>query len=143
VGDSALSNGCQAQSPPEHITRPTSIRVSQDKSTNSFPIPNLPTQTPIPIPFNHENRESHLDQQQQLLDIELWKGDIHSPTTMPFFGGDSFARLPFAIPDDFIQFIFNEKEFNNTTNDCSSPAGGLTKWVFFHIQTNKSCGNDT
>ena len=91
--------------------------------------------SPASIPFNHDNQEHSLVQQMpQDLEIEMQKNKfspapMQSTTSMmPFFDGDSYARPPFAIPDDFIQFLFNEDQFNNVqTGDSSSQVGSLTK----------------
>lgn len=124
--DRALSHGSHATSPQEHTTEATSIHVSQNETINTFPTQDVPSQAPMP--FNHANHhDTSPSHQQQLLDIELWKGEIQPPTMMPFFGGDSFSRLPFAIPDDFIQFIFNEKQFNSTTDVEHRPVSSLAK----------------
>lgn len=91
--------------------------------------------SPGSIPFDHGNQENNLVQQMpQDLEIEMQKNkfppaSIQSTTSMmPFFDGDSYSRPPFAIPDDFIQFLFNEDQFSNAqTGDSGSQVGGLTK----------------
>ena len=127
VTESALSHAGQAQTPPDHDTIPSMIQESHNEARNSFQIQDVPGQETIPFHHTQANQNTLLSHDQQLLDIELWKGEIQSPTMMPFFGGDSFARLPLAIPDDFIQFIFNEKHIDSAANDHSSQAGSLLK----------------
>lgn len=46
---------------------------------------------------------------------------------MPFFDGNSYARSSFAIPDDLIQFLFNEDQYSAAQNDDSLQLGSLTK----------------
>ncbi len=67
--------------------------------------------------FNQLHQNANLSQQQQLLEIGMWRDEVQAPTTMPFFGGgDSYARAPFTIPDDFIQFLFNGDQPTGLTN---------------------------
>jgi hypothetical protein len=41
-----------------------------------------------------------------------------APGTMPVFGGEGYSRSPFAIPDDFVAYLFSEQQYSN-----SSPIG--------------------
>lgn len=41
-----------------------------------------------------------------------------APGTMPVFGGEGYSRSPFAIPDDFVAYLFSEQQYSN-----SSPLG--------------------
>ena len=86
-------------------------------------------------PFNHGNHETNLVQQlPQDLEIKMRENKSQpvpmqsTPSMMPFFDGDSYSRPPFAITDDFIQFLFNEDQIGNVqTGDNGSQVGSLTK----------------
>jgi hypothetical protein len=45
------------------------------------------------------------------------------PNTMPVFGGEGYNRSPFAIPDDFVAFLFSGQQMENT----SSPMGQMSQ----------------
>jgi hypothetical protein len=37
------------------------------------------------------------------------------PGTMPVFGGEGYSRSPFAIPDDFVAYLFSsEQQYGNS-----------------------------
>jgi hypothetical protein len=42
---------------------------------------------------------------------------MNAPNTMPVFGAEGYNRSPFAIPDDFVAYLFSGQQFND-----SSPA---------------------
>jgi hypothetical protein len=43
-----------------------------------------------------------------------------APNTMPVFGGEGYNRSPFAIPEDFVAYLFN-----NPQMEASSPMGQI------------------
>lgn len=68
------------------------------------------------LPLEYQQRDPGLSQQagsdMMLLD------HMTAPGTMPVFGGEGYSRSPFAIPDDFVAYLFSEQQFSN-----SSPLG--------------------
>ena len=54
---------------------------------------------------------------------------MNAPNTMPVFGGEGYNRSPFAIPEDFVAYLFSGQQIDNS----SSPMGqtGHAKSVLF------------
>jgi len=52
-----------------------------------------------------------------------------APNTMPVFGGEGYSRSPFAIPEDFVAYLFSGQQIDNSS---SMPMGqqGYGKSVF-------------
>jgi hypothetical protein len=42
------------------------------------------------------------------------------PNTLPVFGGEGYNRSPFAIPEDFVAYLFSGQQI-----DSSSPVGQI------------------
>jgi hypothetical protein len=65
---------------------------------------------------NDTHQNATLPQDQQFLDMDIWRNKVSAPTGMPLFGSDSYSRSPFTIPDDFVRFLFSGNNLDNTTN---------------------------
>jgi hypothetical protein len=44
-----------------------------------------------------------------------------APNTMPVFGGEGYNRSPFAIPEDFVAYLFSNQQLENS----ASPMGQM------------------
>jgi len=44
-----------------------------------------------------------------------------APNTMPVFGGEGYNRSPFAIPEDFVAYLFSNQQLEN----AASPMGPM------------------
>jgi hypothetical protein len=40
---------------------------------------------------------------------------ISAPNTMPVFGGEGYNRSPFAIPEDFVAFLFSGQQVDGSS----------------------------
>lgn len=79
--------------------------------------PSYPISSPrTAIPSEYQQRDPGPGQQSgpevMLLD------QMTLSNTMPVFGGEGYSRSPFAIPDDFVAYLFSEQQSYN-----SSPMG--------------------
>jgi hypothetical protein len=45
-----------------------------------------------------------------------------APNTMPVFGGEGYNRSPFAIPEDFVAYLFSGQQL-----DGASPMGQMAQ----------------
>ena len=50
---------------------------------------------------------------------------ISAPNTMPVFGGEGYNRSPFAIPEDFVAYLFNNQQI-----EASSPMGPMNPQTY-------------
>jgi hypothetical protein len=48
-----------------------------------------------------------------------------APNTMPVFGGEGYSRSPFAIPEDFVAYLFSGQQLDN-----SSPMGQMSQQAY-------------
>ncbi len=62
-----------------------------------------------------------------------------APHTMPVFGGEGYNRSPFAIPEDFVAYLFSGQQIDNSS---SMPMGqqGYSKSVF--LSSDVKCDAD-
>jgi hypothetical protein len=97
--------------------KPPATQHFQAPGAAAFPIcerDNQAQRTP-----NDAQHNATIPQEQQLLDMDMWRNKVSAPTGMPIFGGDNYARSPFTIPDDFVRFLFSGNNLDNTTNNNS------------------------
>jgi hypothetical protein len=72
---------------------------------------------PATLPTDYPNESMHHQQsgpEMMMLD------QMTAPNTMPVFGGEGYNRSPFAIPEDFVAYLFN-----NPQMEASSPMGQI------------------
>jgi hypothetical protein len=72
---------------------------------------------PTSLPADYPNEAMHHQQsgpEMMMLD------QMTAPNTMPVFGGEGYSRSPFAIPEDFVAYLFNNQQM-----DASSPMGQM------------------
>lgn len=98
------------------VAAPASTTTSRD-TESSYVI--SPPQTSMSI--DYQGRDTSHPQQSgpdmMLLD------QMAAVNTMPVFGGEGYNRSPFAIPDDFVAFLFSGQQLDNSS-PMSNPALG-------------------
>lgn len=98
------------------VAAPASTTTSRD-TESSYVI--SPPQTSMSI--DYQGRDTSHPQQSgpdmMLLD------QMAAVNTMPVFGGEGYNRSPFAIPDDFVAFLFAGQHLDNSS-PMSNPALG-------------------
>lgn len=52
-----------------------------------------------------------------------------APNTMPVFGGEGYNRSPFAIPEDFVAYLFSGQQIDNSSPMQIGQQGGYAKSV--------------
>lgn len=104
--------------------------IYQSQSANSFP---LRVFGQVSMPFHNQIQESELSNQQQMQYMrnheEQQRNKQPPPSTVSFFDSDSYMRSPFAMPDDFIQFLFDETQVNGYHKNASPGIGNFTEYV--------------
>jgi hypothetical protein len=83
--------------------------------------PSYPTSMSTDYPSESIHQQSGPD--MMLLD------QMTAPNTMPVFGGEGYSRSPFAIPEDFVAYLFSGQQIDNSS---PMPMGqqGYAKSVF-------------
>jgi hypothetical protein len=94
--------------PPGFNTAVTSAAVSRE------PEPNYSS---MPSEYQSDSMPQNSGPDMMLLD------QMTAPNTMPVFGGEGYSRSPFAIPEDFVAYLFSEQQLNNN----SSPMGQMNQ----------------
>ncbi|KAH6663487.1 fungal-specific transcription factor domain-containing protein [Halenospora varia] len=72
---------------------------------------------PTTMPSDYESESIH--HQQSGPDMMLLD-QMTAPNTMPVFGGEGYSRSPFAIPEDFVAYLFSNQQL-----EASSPMGPM------------------
>lgn len=93
--------------PPGFNTATTSAAASRE------PEPTYPTS--MPTEYQGDSMPQNSGPDLMLLD------QMTAPNTMPVFGGEGYSRSPFAIPEDFVAYLFSEQQLTNN----SSPMGQM------------------
>jgi hypothetical protein len=108
-------------------------------SQQNFPAFSLPPPTFSPAPTSAPLREPDpvyptsmstdypnegIQHQQSGPDMMLLD-QMTAPNTMPVFGGEGYNRSPFAIPEDFVAYLFS-----NNQMDTSSPMGQMGQQAY-------------
>lgn len=106
------ANGAQAN---RQYVKSAAVQQAEAQGASALPTREAPSQPPMMS--NHLNQNVNLSQQEHLPDIGIWRNGVTPTTAMPLFGGDSYSRSLFTIPDDFIQFLFNGDQPNNPANN--------------------------
>lgn len=75
----------------------------------------------VALPLDYQQRDPGPGQQSgpdmMLLD------QMTAPNTMPVFGGEGYSRSPFAIPDDFVAYLFSGQQFDSSSSMAQSGIG--------------------
>lgn len=70
---------------------------------------------------DYQNRDAGIGQQSgpdmMLLD------QMTATSTMPVFGGEGYNRSPFAIPDDFVAYLFSGQQWDTSSSMAASQLG--------------------
>lgn len=94
--------------PPPGFSTTTATTTSSRDMDHSYAI--SPPQTSIQMDYQ---RDPGVGQQSgpdmMLLD------QMTVPNAMPVFGGEGYSRSPFAIPDDFVAYLFSGQQFDNSS----------------------------
>lgn len=98
------------------VAAPASTTTSRD-TESSYVI--SPPQTSMSIDYQGHDT-SH--PQQSGPDMMLLD-QMAAVNTMPVFGGEGYNRSPFAIPDDFVAFLFSGQQLDNSS-PMSNPTLG-------------------
>lgn len=64
------------------------------------------------MPAEYPNDSMHHQQsgpEMMMLD------QMTAPNTMPVFGGEGYSRSPFAIPEDFVAYLFSNQQLENSS----------------------------
>jgi len=108
----------QQNFPPFSLPPPTFSPAPTSAATSREPESVYPTSMSTDYP-----NEGILHQQSgpdmMLLD------QMTAPNTMPVFGGEGYNRSPFAIPEDFVAYLFSEQQINS-----SSPMGQMGQQAY-------------
>lgn len=111
----------QQNFPPFSLPPPT-FSPTPTSAFPPTPISTAPLQEPDPVysasmPTEYHNEGIH--HQQSGPDMMLLD-QMTAPNTMPVFGGEGYNRSPFAIPEDFVAYLFSGQQI-----DGSSPVGPI------------------
>lgn len=113
-----------------HRASPQSYVTQQNFAPFSLPPPIFPAAVtsapatrdveptyPTSMSVDYPNESIH--HQQSGPDMMLLD-QMTAPNTMPVFGGEGYNRSPFAIPEDFVAYLFSGQQLDN-----SSPIGQM------------------
>lgn len=95
--------------PPGFATSATSTPAATREADPTYP-------TSMPPDYPSDN----LQHQQSGPDMMLLD-QMTAPNTMPVFGGEGYNRSPFAIPEDFVAYLFSNQQLENS----ASPMGHM------------------
>jgi hypothetical protein len=95
--------------PPGFATSATSTPTATRETDPTYPT-SMPTEYP----------SDNLQHQQSGPDMMLLD-QMTAPNTMPVFGGEGYNRSPFAIPEDFVAYLFSNQQLENS----ASPMGQM------------------
>jgi len=89
--------------PPPGFSTSVTAASSTRSAEQTYPT-SMSTEYPSE-PANHQQSGSDM----MLLD------QMTAPNTMPVFGGDGYTRSPFAIPEDFVAYLFSGQQIDNSS----------------------------
>lgn len=95
--------------PPTFPATSTSISSARDSDSN------------YPTSMSNEYQSESVHHSQSGPDMMLLD-QMTAPNTMPVFGGEGYNRSPFAIPEDFVAYLFSGQQLDN-----SSPMGQMNQ----------------
>jgi hypothetical protein len=118
--------------PPGFATSATSTPAATREADQTYPT-SMPTEYP----------SDNLQHQQSGPDMMLLD-QMTAPNTMPVFGGEGYNRSPFAIPEDFVAYLFSNQQLENS----ASPMGqmgqpGYAKYAFHSLIYSEKLTNPT
>lgn len=88
--------------PPGFPTSATSASAGRESE------PTYPTSMPAEYP-NDSMHHQQSGPEMMMLD------QMTAPNTMPVFGGEGYSRSPFAIPEDFVAYLFSNQQLENSS----------------------------
>lgn len=83
---------------------------------------------PYPSSMATDYPGENIQHQQSGPDMMLLD-QISAPNTMPVFGGEGYNRSPFAIPEDFVAFLFSGQQVDGSSPISQMGQPGYTKSV--------------
>lgn len=92
---------------------PPGFNTAVTSATSREPEPTYPTS--MSTEYQNDSMPQNSGPDMMLLD------QMTAPNTMPVFGGEGYSRSPFAIPEDFVAYLFSEQQLNSK----SSPMGQM------------------
>ncbi|KFZ11248.1 hypothetical protein V501_04857 [Pseudogymnoascus sp. VKM F-4519 (FW-2642)] len=123
-----------------HYVKSTAMQQPGPQDTSAFIVHEVPN--PLPINSNQLNQNITLFQQEQLPDIGIWRTGLPAPTAIPQFSGDRYSRSVFTMPDDFIQFLFDGNQPNNSRNGDNLSTGSFPSCINTQSQFSESPNPD-
>jgi hypothetical protein len=89
-------------------------------SATTTPVVTRETEPTYPTSMSMDYPSDSIQHQQSGPDMMLLD-QMTAPNTMPVFGGEGYNRSPFAIPEDFVAYLFSNQQLEN----ASSPMGQM------------------
>jgi hypothetical protein len=123
-----LSSASNSQS---YQSSPQTYVSQQNFAPFTLPPPTFPTATTsapatrdveptYPTSMSTDYPSESIHHQQSGPDMMLLD-QMTAPNTMPVFGGEGYNRSPFAIPEDFVAYLFSGQQLDN------SPMGHMSQ----------------
>jgi hypothetical protein len=108
---------------PPFALPPPGFQTSASSAPSSREVePSYPTSMSADYPSDSiQHQQSGPD--MMLLD------QMTAPNTMPVFGGEGYNRSPFAIPEDFVAYLFSGQQLDNTSPMGQMGQQGYSKLV--------------
>jgi len=103
----------QQNFPPFSLPPPSFNTASSTASTRESEPP-YPTSMSTDYPSDGIHQQSGVD----AMNLD----QMSAPNTMPVFGGEGYNRSPFAIPEDFVAYLFSNQQIDGT-----SPIGQMSQ----------------
>jgi hypothetical protein len=129
-----LSSASSNQNYPSNQASPQTYVSQQNFTPFTLPPPTFPAATTsIPTPRDSESYPTsmstdypseNIHHQQSGPDMMLLD-QMTAPNTMPVFGGEGYNRSPFAIPEDFVAYLFSGQQM-----DGSSPISQMGQQAY-------------
>lgn len=89
-------------------------------SATSTPVVTRETESNYPTSMSTDYSNDNIQHQQSGPDMMLLD-QMTAPNIMPVFGGEGYNRSPFAIPEDFVAYLFSNQQLENG----ASPMGQM------------------
>ena len=97
---------------------PFSLPPSGFSASTSTPVVSRETESAYPTSMPTDYPSDSMQQQQSGPDMMLLD-QMTAPNTMPVFGGEGYNRSPFAIPEDFVAYLFSNQQLENASSPMS------------------------
>ena len=133
-----ISSGASAQNYQTNQPSPQGFVSPQNVTPFSLPPPTYPAATtsntnqrdaePYPTSMTADYPGDGIQPQQSGPDI-VFLDQMTAPNTMPVFGGEGYNRSPFAIPEDFVAFLFSGQQVEGSSPISQIGQPGYAKSV--------------